>query len=229
MKQVSFGSTGIDVSQMCLGSMMFGGRCDEAESRRVVDAALERGVTFIDTASMYADGYTEEILGRALEGRRDKVFITTKVNVGTGSEYPGQIVSSLDASLRRLRMDYVDLYLIHWPRDHMNPLAMMEQLNTVVQAGKTRFIGCSNFPAWLVAHFNSVAAAHGWPQLVNNQIPYNLIERGAEVEVLPQAVTERIAITCYRPLMAGVLAGKYHPDQPLPQGTRSEDDERLAR
>jgi len=227
MKLVPFGSTGVNVSQMCLGTMMFGYRANEAESKRILDAAIDSGVNFLDTAAVYSEGVTEEIMGRALTGKRDKAFIVTKVNVSTGPEYVDAISTSLDASLKRLQTDHVDTFLLHWPRPDMDPVAIMEQLNAVVQAGKTRFIGCSNFPAWLVAHFNAIAAKNGWAQLVNNQIPYNLIERGAEVEVLPQAVATPIAITCYRPLMAGVLAGKYDPDKSLPEGTRAEDDERL--
>jgi len=229
MKLVPLGNTGVQVSQMCLGTMMFGGRTDEPEAARIIDTALDRGVTFLDTASMYSAGKTEEILGRLLKGRRDKVFITTKVNVPNGAEYPAQIGPSLDASLARMQTDYADLYLIHWARAGMNPLAMMTELSKVVRAGKARFIGVSNFPAWLIAHFNAVGASlPGTPRFVNNQIPYNLIERGAEIELLPQAVAENIAITCYRPLMAGVLSGKYHTGA-APTDTRAETDTRIPK
>ncbi|MCE9591368.1 MAG: aldo/keto reductase [Planctomycetes bacterium] len=229
MKSVPFGSTGVNVSQMCLGTMMFGDRTDEAEAGRIVDAALAHGVNFFDTASAYAQGRTEEILGRLLQNRRDRVFLTTKVNVSKGAEYTDQIGPSLDASLARLKMDHVDLFLLHWARVGMDPLAIMGELAKVVRAGKARFVGCSNFPAWLVAHFNAIAAANGYPKLVNNQVPYNLIERGLEVEILPQAVAEKIAITCYRPLMAGVLSGKYRPGQPPPADTRAASDERIPK
>lgn len=229
MKQVPFADTGVTVSQMCLGTMMFGYRTDEAQSGRIMDAALERGVQFFDTASMYGQGKTEEIIGRWLQGRRDKVFLATKVNVPKGDEYPAQIGPSLEESLQRLRTDYVDLYLLHWARAGMDPAAIMAELGRVVRAGKARFVGCSNFPAWLVAHFNAAAAAQGLPRLINNQVPYNIIERGIEVEVLPQAAAEKIAITCYRPQMMGILAGKYHPDQPAPTNARASDDERIGK
>lgn len=229
MKLIPFGNSGVTVSQMCLGTMMFGERADEAETRRIVDTALDCGVTFLDTAAMYGGGRTEEILGRVLKGRRDRVFITTKVNVQNGADYTTEIVPSLEASLKRLQMDHVDLFLIHWPRVGMDVRAMVAALGSLVRAGKTRFIGCSNFPAWLLAHFNAVAAELSVPKLVNNQIPYNLIERGVEVEVLPQAATEGIAITCYRPLMAGVLSGKYRPGQPLPEDARASTDERIPK
>lgn len=229
MKRVPLGNTGADVSHLCLGTMMFGDRTDEAEAGRIVDLAIECGATFFDTASMYAGGKTEEILGRLLKGRRDKVFLATKVNVSNGADYPAQIVSSLEASLQRLQTDRVDLFLLHWARVNMDPPAIMAELAKVVRAGKARFIGCCNFPAWLFAHFNAAAAAAGGPRLINNQVPYNLIERGVEVEVLPQAAAEKIAITCYRPLMAGVLSGKYRPGEAPPADARAKNDDRIPR
>lgn len=229
MKRVPLSTTGVRVSQMCLGTMMLGDRADERESARIVDAALERGVDFIDTATVYAEGRTEEILGRILKGRRERAFLVTKVWGKTGAEYPELIPRSLDESLKRLQTDRVDLLLIHWPRKGMDMAAIMAALAGAVRAGKTRFVGCSNFPAWLVSHANAVAQQVGAPRLVNNQVPYNIVERGVEVEVLPQAVAERVAITCYRPLLAGVLSGKYNPDQPAPADARGVSDERIPR
>ena len=225
MKQVTFGTTGELVSEMCLGTMMFGDRCDEAESDRIISAALDNGVTFIDTAAMYCNGRTEEILGRILQGRRGKVFLATKVHKGVDYR---SITESIDESLARLQTDHVDLFMIHWPAKGMNPAEIMRALNDVVQAGKTKYVGCCNHPAWLLAHSNAIAAANGWPRLVCNQIPYNPIERGVEVEILPQAIAEHIAITVYRPLLMGLLAGKYDPDKPLPPDTRSAGDERIG-
>ena len=225
MQQVSFGRTGEKVSEMCLGSMMFGKRCDETEADRIVSAALEHGVNFIDTAAMYCEGGTEEILGRILDGRRNKVFLATKVHKGTDYK---SITESIDESLTRLRTDCVDLYIIHWPKKGMKPAEIMRALNDVVKAGKARFAGCSNYPAWLLAHSNAIAKANGWPELVCNQVPYNLIERGVEVEVLPQAIADNVAITVYRPLAIGLLAGKYYPDRPPPANSRGETDDRIA-
>lgn len=219
MKYVQFGSTGQTVSQFCLGTMMFGARCDEAESGRILGAALERGVNFVDTAAMYAGGVTEEILGRLLRGKRERVFLATKVVKGLDTDSIG---SSIDESLARLQMDYIDLYLLHWPLPGMRPAEIMSALDKVVQSGKARYVGCSNFPAWLVAHCNAIAAEHGWPKLVNNQVAYNLFERGIEVEILPQAVADKIAITTYRPLAEGVLAGRYQVGGPFPSGARGE-------
>jgi len=225
MNYVPFGSTGQQVSEMCLGTMMFGDRCDQAESDRILATAMEHGVNFVDTAAMYVNGGTETILGHILKGRREKLFIATKVN----NIDPAVIRSSIDESLQRMQIDYVDLYLLHWPKAGMNPTAMMSALNDVVQAGKARFVGCCNFPAWLLAHFNAIAAQNNWPRLVCNQIPYNPFERGVEVEVLPLAVADNIAITVYRPLIFGILAGKYKPGEPIPQDSRGTTDPRIPR
>ncbi len=224
MNYIEFANTGVEVSEMCLGTMMFGDRCDEAESARILDTAVEQGVNFIDTAASYCDGVTEEILGRIVKGKRQDLFIGTKVTKSTDGDW---IAQSLDESLTRLQTDYVDLYMIHWPREKMTIEPMMQALNSVVQEGKTRFVGCCNFPAWLLAHCNAVAERNGWAKLLGNQIPYNLIERGAEVEVLPQAATENIAITTYRSLMLGLLAGKYKPGEPLPTDSRGQSDDRI--
>ena len=224
MNTIEFANTGVNISEMCLGTMMFGDRCDETESARILDTAVDQGVTFIDTAASYCGGVTEEILGRIIKGKRDDLFIGTKVTKTTDAAW---ILQSMDESLTRMQLDYVDLYMIHWPREQMNTREMMEALNTVVEQGKARFIGCCNFPAWLVAHCNAIAAENGWAKLVNNQIPYNLIERGVEVEVIPQAVTDKIAITTYRPLLLGILAGKYKPGEPLPEDSRGQSDNRI--
>ncbi len=224
MKQVSFADTGVNVSELCLGTMMFGGRCDEAESDRVLGLALEHGVNFIDTAAMYGNGVTEEILGRIMRGRRDKLFLTTKVAKGVDA---ASILSSIDESLARMQTDYVDLYLIHWPVQGMRPAEMMEALSRVVAQGKARYVGCCNYPAWLLAHSNAIAAQNGWPRLLCNQIAYNIIERGVEVEILPQAVAEQVAITAYRPLAQGLLTGKYRWGQPLPENTRGQTSSQI--
>lgn len=225
MQQIKLGNTGVSVSLMCLGTMMFGGRCDETEADAIVGAAIDGGVNFLDTAAMYEDGRTEEIVGRILKGRRDKLFLTTKVHKGVDG---ASIRSSIDESLKRLQTDHVDLYMIHWPVKGMDPQAIMAALNDVVAAGKTRFIGFCNCPAWVFAYCNAIASSNGWPELVCNQVPYNLLERGIEVEILPQAQALGIAITTYRALSAGLLAGKYRPGQPLPQDARGTTDPRLA-
>ena len=224
MKYLEFGKTGESVSEMCLGTMMFGERCDETEADRILGTALELGVNSIDTAPMYANGLTEEILGRILKSRRDKLFIGTKVHKGVDAQ---SILESIDESLARLQVDYVDLYMIHWPVEGMRPEEIMEALNQVVDQGKTRYVGCCNYPAWLFAHSNAIAARNGWAPLVCNQVAYNVIERGVEIEILPQAVADKIAITAYRPLASGLLTGKYRAGQLPPADSRGGADSRL--
>ncbi len=225
MDYVVLGNTGEEVSKMCLGTMMFAGRCGPAESDRILGLCLDAGVNFVDTAAMYNDGRTEKLLGRLLKGRRDDLFLVTKVHKGIDG---ASIRQSIDESLRRLKLDFVDLYLIHWPQVGMHPAEMMEALNDVVCQGKTRHVGCSNFPAWLLAHCNALAADNGWAPLVVNQVPYNIFERGIEVEILPQAMAEDIAITTYRPLLIGILAGKYPLQGRLPSDSRAKNDQRIA-
>lgn len=219
MKYVEFDGTGEKVSEMCLGTMMFGSRCDEAEADRILSTAIEHGVTFIDTAAMYAGGRTEEILGQLVRGKRDNLFIGTKVHKGVDGK---SIIDSIDESLSRMQIDYVDLYMIHWPVPGMRPLEIMEALNRVVEQGKARYVGCANYPAWLFAHSNAIAARNGWAPLICNQVAYNIFERGVEVEILPQAVAEKVAVTAYRPLAEGLLTGKYKAGEAVPADSRGQ-------
>jgi aryl-alcohol dehydrogenase-like predicted oxidoreductase len=223
MKKVAFGKTGEKVSEMCLGTMMFGERCDQAESDRILAAAMEAGVNFVDTAPIYAGGRTEQILGHILQGRRDKLFLVSKVRIDMLG-----VLESIEQSLQRLQTDYLDLYLIHAPTRGMDPVQIMRDLDQVVKQGKARFVGCSNYPAWLVSHSNCIAQQHGWPELVCNQVPFSLIERPADIEVLQQAYTQNLAIMAYRPMCLGLLAGKYTPGEPLPEDSRATTDKRIA-
>lgn len=225
MDYVRLGRTGERVSALCLGTLTWGNTCPEQEADRVLGTALDAGVNFIDTAPMYNRSRTEEILGRILRGRRDQLFLATKVHKGVDA---CSVETSIDESLARMQVDHVDLYLIHWPVVGMRPAEIMEALNKVVQQGKARYVGCCNYPAWLYAHSNTIAEREGWVQLVCNQVPYNLIERGIEVEILPQAVAEQCAILTYRPLAMGLLAGRYavhEAYQPRPGSLR---DARIA-
>lgn len=224
MKHRELSTTGVKVSELCLGTMMLANRCDYQVSEAIVNAALEHGMDFLDTAAMYSAGACEEFLGRILKGKRDQVFLGTKVAKGIDRQ---SILTSLDESLGRLQTDHVDLYMIHWPVQSMRVGEVMEALNETVRRGKTRFVGCCNYPAWLVAHSNAVAERNGWAKLICNQVAYNLIERGVEIEILPQAVADRIAITVYRPLAMGLLSGKYSSAAPLPSGARGTTDARV--
>jgi 1-deoxyxylulose-5-phosphate synthase len=224
MKSIAFLDPSQKVSRICLGTMTFGDTCDLAASTSIVEAAINAGINFFDTAPMYSNGTAEEYLGRALAGKRSGAIVATKVHAGLDE---ATIVSSLEASLGRLRTDYVDLLLIHWPVVGMNLEEMMSGLEKAVRSGKARFVGCCNFPAWLLASSNAAAAEHGWPALRCHQVAYNLFERGVEVEVLPQAATEEILITAYRPLAVGLLSGAFAPGTPLSKGKRGSTDPRV--
>ena len=225
MKSVPLGTTGLHVSELCLGTMMFGDHCDEHESGRILEAAMGAGVNFLDTAAMYMRGETETIVGRLLVGRRERVTLITKVSRGLDA---ASIYSSLEESLSRLQTDYVDLYLIHWPEAGMRLEEVMGALDHVVRQGKTRFVGCSNFPAWLFAQANTVAAANGLTPLVYNQVPYSLIERGVEIEILPQSHSLGIGLGAYRPLCLGLLMGKFRSQTDLSPNSRLERNRQAA-
>jgi 1-deoxyxylulose-5-phosphate synthase len=224
MKLIELAATGVKVSELCLGTMNFGARCDQQGSGEIVHTALDLGVTFFDTAPMYSNGASEEYLGKALGSKRKDVFIATKVHKGVDRK---AILESLDESLKRLQTEYIDLYMIHWPAQGMDVIEIMSALNEVVKSGKARFVGCSNYPAWLVAFSNAVAERNGWPRLVCNSVAYNLIERGVEVEILPQAVAEKIAINPYRVLSVGLLTGKYSSTTPIQLDLRGNSDSRV--
>jgi 1-deoxyxylulose-5-phosphate synthase len=219
MKMINFANTKEKVSEFCLGTMMFGQRCDEKESERIVNASLDAGVNFIDTAARYADGICEEILGRILAGKRKNIFLATKTRLDTGLT----IAENLNRSLKRLNTDYIDLFIIHWPMIGMDVVHIMNELNELVKSGKIKYLGCSNYPAWLLAHSNMIADQYGWAKIISNQIPYNIIERSVEIEILPQAVAEDIAITVYRSLSVGLLSGRYKPGETIPKETRVGD------
>ncbi len=225
MKYIPFANTDFQVSNLCLGTMNFVSRCDYPTSEGIVKFAWEQGVNFFDTAAMYSAGEAEVYFGRAVKQLpREKLFVVTKVVSGIDR---ASILSSIDESLSRLQMDYVDLYLIHWPVTGMHIVEMMEALNQVVSSGKARKIGVCNFPAYLLAAANGVATQNGWEKLCCNQVAYNLIERGVEVEILPQAVLENIAIMTYRPLVIGLLTGKFRQGMPMDPATRGATDSRV--
>jgi 1-deoxyxylulose-5-phosphate synthase len=225
MQYVTFPGHPLKVSKICLGTMMFGEKCDFPVSDAIVKKALELGINFFDTAAMYTGGLSEEYLGKSLQGYpRENLFIGTKVVKGIARE---SILESIQESLTRLRMDYVDLYMIHWPVAGMNLTEMMGALNEVLQSGKAKLVGCCNFPAYLLASANAVAAGNGWAKLACNQVAYNLIERGVEVEILPQAILEGLAITAYRPLAVGLLSGKFQPGMKMDAATRGASDSRV--
>lgn len=223
MEYVKLGNTGMDVSPICLGCMSFGSAegwvhnpwaLNEEDSRVIIKRALALGVNFFDTANAYAYGNSEEILGRAIKdyANRDEVVVATKVFVPMNKKPNGgglsrkHILSQIDQSLKRLGMDYVDLYIVHrW--DYNTPIEeTMEALHDVVRAGKTRYIGASAMYAWQFQKALHVAEKHGWTRFVSMQNHYNLIYREDEREMLPLCAEEKIAATPYSPLASGRLA-----------------------
>lgn len=215
----------LKVSKICLGTMMFADKCDYPLSESIVKRSLDMGINFFDTAAMYSNGLSEEYLGKALKGiSREKVFIGTKVVKGVDRE---SILDGIDESLTRLQMDYVDLYMVHWPVMGMSLTEVMGALNEVVASGKAKLVGCCNFPGYLFSSANMISLQRNWAQLVCNQVAYNLFERGVEVEILPQALLEGFAITVYRPLAIGLLTGKFRSGAPMDAAKRGSSDSRV--
>ena len=223
MEYVKLGNTGMDVSPICLGAMSFGTAenwvhnqwaLNEEDSRTIIKRALDLGINFFDTANAYAFGNSEEILGRALNdfANRDEIVVATKVFVPMNQKPNGgglsrkHIMSQVDQSLKRLGMEYIDLYIIHrW--DYNTPIEeTMEALHDIVKAGKVRYIGASAMYAIQFQKALHVAEKHGWTRFVSMQNHYNLIYREEEREMMPLCVEEKIAMTPYSPLASGRLA-----------------------
>jgi len=222
-----FGRTGVRVSPLCLGAMNLGGPTPDEESVRIVHAALDRGVNFVDTANMYNAGRSEEVVGRALAGRRHRVVLATKFHykMGDGPNDQGNsrlhILKACEDSLRRLGTDYIDLYQVHRPAADVPVEETLGALTDLVRGGKVRYIGCSTHPAWMVMEAIGVSERHGFARYVSEQPPYNLLDRRIENELIPLAERYRLAILPWAPLAQGVLAGRYRADAPLPQDSRA--------
>jgi aryl-alcohol dehydrogenase-like predicted oxidoreductase len=233
MQHVQLGRTGLQVSRLCLGTMTFGLQCDETTSRAILDAAAESGITFIDTADVYplggtldTVGRTEEIIGRWLHGRRDQFILATKcVNkVGPAPWQQGasrkNVMWAIDASLKRLGTDYVDLYQLHH-YDAQTPIEeSLDALDTVVRSGKARYVGCSNFHAWQIARALGKSETHRLARFATAQPRYNLLFRQIERELLPLCLEEGLGVLPYNPLAGGLLSGKHDRKRPPPEGTR---------
>jgi aryl-alcohol dehydrogenase-like predicted oxidoreductase len=236
MERVQLGDSGLTVSRVGLGCNNFGSRLDLEGTRAVVDAALDVGVTFLDTAEIYGNGGdSERFLGEVLEGRRDEVVLATKVGWGreTGDGSAENVRRAIDGSLERLRTDYVDLYYLHKP-DPATPIAeTLGALDELIRAGKVRAIGCSNFSADMIAEADRVARERGTARFTVLQNEYSLLERRDEDDVLPLCLELGVSYIPYFPLASGLLTGKYRRGEPAPPGTRFEGreiaDERLAR
>ncbi len=241
MQHVRFGRTGLRVSRLCLGTMTFGGQCDEATSFAIMDAAFEAGITFFDTADMYPpsgfpelQGVTEEIIGRWLKGRRDDVILATKCFFPTGRRAWEQgnsrhnIIRSVDASLRRLGTDVIDLFQVHSWDTHTPIDETLQALDDVVRSGKVRYVGCSNTMAYQLARSVGRSEVLGAVRFESIQPRYNMLFREFEREMFPLCTDEQIAVIPYNPLAGGFLSGKHRPDSDA-SGTRFESSEQGAR
>ena len=233
MRHVRLGRTGLRVSQVCLGTMTFGVQCDEAASRAILDRAAAAGITFLDTADVYplggtaeTVGRTEEILGRWLRGRRHGVIVATKGFGATGPNPWDQglsrkhLLDAIDASLKRLGTDYVDLYQIHHPDPHTPIDETLGALHTIVQSGKARYVGCSNLPAWQTARALGRSEVLGFARFESVQPRYNLLFRQIERDLLPLCEAEGLAVIPYNPLAGGFLSGKHKREGGPTAGTR---------
>ncbi len=235
MQYPTLGSSNVRVSRFCLGTMMFGGKTDAEESVRITQHTIDAGINFIDTADWYTETRCEQILGEVLADQRirDQVVLASKagMKVGPGVNDEGvsryHFVRAVEASLRRLRTDRIDVYYIHWPTAAMNLDEIMRALDDMVSQGKILYPACSNFPAWVVCRSQWIAEMKRYAPLVCGQYPYNLIERGIEIEILPMAKALGLGMTIYRPLAIGVLTGKYL--DATPEQARGQQDDRVSR
>jgi 1-deoxyxylulose-5-phosphate synthase len=233
MDHVRLGNTGLLVSKLCLGTMTFGLQCDETTSGAIMDRAAEGGITFFDTADVYplggglpTVGRTEEIVGDWLRGKRDKFVLATKC-VGPTGPAPWErgssrkhILAAVEASLRRLGTDYIDLYQLHAP-DPATPIdETLGALDDLVHAGKVRYVGCSNFLAYKVARALGRSEARRLVRFDSVQPRYNLLFRQIERELLPLCAEEGLGVIPYNPIAGGLLSGKHKPSSPPTEGTR---------
>ncbi len=235
MEHRRLGDSPLDVSVLAFGTATFGGgsefyrawgQTDVAEATRLVDVALDAGITLFDTADSYSGGLAEEILGRAIAGRRQRLLISTKASFRTG---PGpddvgssrkHLIPACDASLRRLGIDHIDLWSMHG-FDSFTPIEeTLQAIDTLVRAGKVRQVGCSNFSGWHLMKSLALAGRHGWPRYVAHQAYYSLVSRDYEWELMPLALDQRIGTVVWSPLAGGQLSGRFGRERPPPEGTR---------
>jgi len=230
MQYQRLGRSGLVVSRVCMGTMTFGREADEEMSFRLMDAYWEAGGNVLDTADAYSTGVSEQIVGRWIKDRgvRDRVVLATKVygTMGPGPNDGGlsriHIQQAVEASLRRLQTDVIDLYQIHRWDFESEPEETLRALDDLVRQGKVRYVGCSNLKGWQLQRFLDLADLRGWPRFVSIQPIYNAINRSIEAEVLEVCEAEGLGVIPYNPLAGGMLTGKYLGADGLPQGARLE-------
>ena len=230
MEYRTLGRTGVEVSPLCLGAMMFGawGNPDHDESIRIIHRALDSGINFVDTADVYSQGESEEIVGKALQGRRDRVVLATKFHgrMGEGPNRSGNsrrwIVQEVESSLRRLQTDWIDLYQVHRPEPGTDIDETLGALSDLVHQGKIRYLGSSTFPAEEIVEAQWVAERRGRERFVCEQPPYSLLVRGIEADVLPVCERYGMAVIPWSPLAGGWLSGRWRKGQEPPDSTRAQ-------
>lgn len=233
MEYRSLGRTGVQVSALCLGCMNFGFPTPEDESLTMIDAALDQGVNFLDTANVYNRGLSEEIVGKALKrnGKRERIVLATKVHgrmadddILAAGNNRRHIIEQCEASLRRLQTDYIDLYQIHRPDSNVPIDETLRALDDLVRSGKVRYLGTSTYPAWRVLDSLWASKELGLNRFVTEQPPYHLLDRSIERELIPLAQTYGLAILPWSPLARGFLSGKYVRGQEIPGDSRVARD-----
>ncbi len=235
MEYRHLGNSGLRVSAIGLGTNQFGGKVDAKSAAAIIHAALDAGINFIDTADIYREGRSEEAIGAAVKDVRKQVLIATKARhpMGDGPNDRGtsrqHLLDAVEASLRRLGTETIDLYQMHtW--DAETPIEeTMRTLEDLLRAGKVRYIGASNFTAWQLTHANAVAELQGWTQFVSVQPHYHMLHREVEAELQPACAYFKIGILPYFPLAGGFLTGKYRRDQEAPKGSRGEESPYVQR
>jgi len=230
MEYRTLGRTGVEVSPLCLGAMMFGawGNTDHEDSIRIIHAALDAGVNFVDTADVYSAGESEEIVGKALAGRRDDVVLASKFH-GAMGEDPNRrgnsrrwIIQEVESSLTRLKTDWIDLYQVHRPEANTDIEETLGALSDLVHQGKVRYLGSSTFPASQVVEAQAAARDRGLERFVCEQPPYSLLVRGVEGDLLPTARRHGMGVIPWSPLAGGWLSGGWRKGQEPPQSTRAQ-------
>jgi aryl-alcohol dehydrogenase-like predicted oxidoreductase len=220
------GNTGVTVSALCLGTMTFGNEADEPTSAAIVARYIEAGGNFIDTADVYQRGISEEITGRAISGQRDRIVLATKGRMpmsddpnakGAGRRH---LTNAVEASLKRLGTDWIDLYQVHWPDPNVPIEDTLSTLDDLVTSGKIRFVGLSNFVGWEMQRGIDACERYGWARIVSHQPQYSLVSREIELETLPLCRRHDIAVLPWSPLGGGLLTGKYTGTDDLQSDTR---------
>jgi len=224
------GCTGVRVSPLCLGTFNFGSATPESDATRIIHKAIDAGINFLDTADYYNNGESERIVGKALKGHaRAGVLIATKVHYpmpgdpdpnGRGNSRH-HILNAVEASLRRLQTDYIDLYQLHRPDFNTSQEETLRALDDLITQGKVRYIGSSTFPAWMVMEAIGISKQHGWARFVTEQPPYNLLDRRIENELVPLALRYGIGLLPWSPLAMGMLTGRYADAERFPADSRA--------